>query len=77
MSHKCWSDEKLVELSRWQKLSRVNRLAIASDFKMQSRLAFRPLTHGRNLLAFLDSLALFHQQRRVVPVGTKVGVVVL
>ena len=68
-------DQTVVALSRRQKLSRVNRLAVASDFKMQSRLAFRPLTHGRYALAFVYFLAFFHQQRRVVPVGTQVGVV--
>jgi len=44
---------------------------------MQSRLAFRPLTHGRYALAFSNCVAFFDQQRRVVPVGTQVGVVML
>ena len=65
-----------VELSRWQILSRVNRLAIAPDFKMQSRLLSRPLTHCRNTLAFLNMFAFSDQQRRIVPVSTQVGVVV-
>ena len=64
-----------VVLSRRQILSRVNRLAVAPDFEMQPRLAFRPLTHGRYALAFIYGLAFFDQQRLVVPVGTKVGVV--
>jgi hypothetical protein len=45
-----------------QKLSRVNRLAIAPDLEMQSRLAFRPLTHGRNSLAGFYFLSFFDQQ---------------
>jgi hypothetical protein len=43
---------------------------------MQSRLAFRPLPHRRDLLAFFYFLSFFDQQRRGVPVGTQVGVVV-
>jgi len=65
------------ELSRRQILSRVNRLSIAPDFKMQSRCLSRALTHGRYALAFLYCVAFFDQQRRVVPVGTQVSVVVL
>lgn len=42
---------------------------------MQSRLLSRPLTHGRYALAFLYCVAFFHQQRRVVPVSTEVGVI--
>ena len=64
-------------LSRRQILSRVNRLTVAPDLEMQSRLAFRPLPHGRYALAFLNCFAFFDQQRRVVPVGTQVGVVML
>jgi len=44
---------------------------------MQSRLLSRPLTHGRYALAFSYGVTFFHQQRRVVPVCTQVGVVVL
>ena len=44
---------------------------------MQLRLLSRPLPHGRYALAFLYCLAFFNQQRRVVPVSTEVGVVVL
>ena len=69
--------QKLVGLTRWQISSRVDWLAVASDLKMQSRLAFRPLPHGRYLLAFFYLITFFDQQRRVVPVGTQVGVVVL
>jgi len=68
--------EIFLKLSRWQKLSRVNRLAIAPDLEMQSRLAFRPLPHGRYFLAFFNLLSFFDQERRRVPVGTQVGVVV-
>jgi len=68
--------QKLVCLTRWQISSRVDWLAVASDLKMQSRLAFRPLTHGRYFLAFFNLFTFFDQQRRVVPVGTQVGVVV-
>ncbi len=64
-----------VALSRRQILSRVNRHAVASDFKMQSRFAFRTLTHRRDSLTFLDCFAFFNQKRRVVPVGTEVGIV--
>ena len=71
------SSQLSVELSRRQMLPRIYRLAIAPDFEMQSRLSFRPLPHGRYALAFLDFLPFFDQQRRVVPVGTQVGVVVL
>ncbi len=71
------SSDDQVDLSRRQILSRVNRLAIAPDFKMQSRLLSRPLTHGRNTLAFLYVVPFPDQQRRIMPVGTKVGVVVL
>ena len=52
---------QLVDLSRWQKLSRVHRLTVLSDLKMQSRLAFRPLTHGRNFLALFYSITFFDQ----------------
>ena len=58
-------------------MSRINRLAVAPDLEMQSRLAFRPLTHGRDALAFFYFFAFFDQQRRRVPVGTQVGVVML
>ncbi len=44
---------------------------------MQSRLAFRPLPHSRYTLALFDFLTFFDQQRRRVPVGTQVGVVML
>src|SRR5210317_877590 len=64
-----------VELSRGQIPSRVNRLAIAPDFEMQSRLPFRPLPHRRNLLALANGVPLLDQQLGVVPVGTEVGVV--
>ena len=64
-------------LPRSQMLSRVNRLSVAPDLKMQSRLAFRPLPHGRDALAFFYFFAFFDQQRRRVPVGTQVGVVML
>ena len=66
-----------VDLSRGQILSRVNRLAVAPYLEVQSRLAFRPLTHRRDPLALLHSLSFLDQQLRVVPVGTQVGVVVL
>ena len=56
-------------------MSRVNRLAVAPDLEVQPRLAFRPLTHGRYLLAFFYGLPFLDQQLRVVPVGTQVGVV--
>ena len=68
-------DQIEVELSRRQKLSRVNRLAIAPDLKVQSRLAFRPLSHRRDLLALVYCLSFIDQQRLVVPVGTEIGVV--
>ena len=55
----------------------VNRFTIAPDFEMQSWLLSRTLTHSRYALAFLYCVAFFHQQRRVVPVSTQVGVVVL
>ena len=64
-----------VELSRRQILSRVNRHAIAPDLKMQSRFAFRTLTHRRNFLARSYRFAFFDQQRLVVPVGTEVSIV--
>jgi hypothetical protein len=43
-------------------LSRVNRLSVTPDLEMQSRLAFRPLPHGRNALAFSYFFAFFDQQ---------------
>ena len=58
-------------------MSRVNRFAISSDLEMQSRRLSRPFTHRRNALALLYCLSFFDQQRRVVPVGTEVSVVVL
>ena len=67
--------QKLVCLTRWQISSRVDWLAVASDLEMQSRLAFWPLTHGRYFLAFFYLITFFDQQRRVVPVGTEVGVI--
>lgn len=66
-----------VDLPWRQELSRVYRFAVLPDFEMQARLASRSVTHRRNALALSDGFALLYQQRRVVPVSTEVGVVVL
>ena len=44
---------------------------------MQSRLSSGPLTHRRDFLPLSYGLALTDQKRRVMPVGTQVGVIVL